>query len=304
MVYAFDMSEAWPNLQVLELFVAVVDEGSVGAGARKVGMAQPNASRAIAELETGMKTALLERSPRGSEPTALGLLLAVQARELLDAGQRFNDWSRSSRSNETLELRVGASMTIAETLLPVWLTELKRRLPPVRIEVQVLNSAQVLQEVQRGILQLGFVETPNVPMRLNARVVQEDELLVVVAPNHEWANRTSRIGLQELAETPLVVREPGSGTREALQEVLAGAVTVEPMQVLASNAAVRVAVASGAGPAVLSELALRSQLESGDLVRVPFEGQGISRPLTAVWSGPRRLTGVAAELVAVAAAKP
>ncbi|WKS61935.1 LysR family transcriptional regulator [Corynebacterium accolens] len=197
------MSEAWPNLQVLELFVAVVDEGSVGAGARKVGMAQPNASRAIAELETGMKTALLERSPRGSEPTALGLLLAVQARELLDAGQRFNDWSRSSRSNETLELRVGASMTIAETLLPVWLTELKRRLPPVRIEVQVLNSAQVLQEVQRGILQLGFVETPNVPMRLNARVVQEDELLVVVAPNHEWANRTSRIGLQELAETPL-----------------------------------------------------------------------------------------------------
>lgn len=93
-------------------------------------------------------------------------------------------------------------MTIAETLLPVWLTELKRRLPPVRIEVQVLNSAQVLQEVQRGILQLGFVETPNVPVQLNALVVQEDELLVVVAPNHEWANRTSRIGLQELAETP------------------------------------------------------------------------------------------------------
>ena len=301
-LYAFDMSDTWPNLQVLELFVAVAEEGSVGAGARKVGMTQPNASRAIAELEVKLDAALLDRSPRGSVPTARGLLLADQARELLDAARRFNEVVRNSGQGGVMKLRVGASNTIADTLLPAWLAELQRRLPQARVEVQVENSARVIQEVQRGALQLGFVETPNVPVRLNAMVVQEDELVVVTAPTHEWANRAGRISLQELAETPLVVREHGSGTREALQEVLAGYDVAEPAQVLGSNAAVRVAVAAGAGPAALSELAVRNQLASGELLRVPFEGQGIGRPLTAVWAGPRRLSGVALELVAVAAA--
>lgn len=296
------MTDAWPNLNVLELFVAVADEGSVGAGARKVGMAQPNASRSLAELEAGLEAALLERSPRGSTPTSTGWALADQARELLEAAQRFNDWRRHSGGSNTLELRVGASMTIAETLLPAWLAEARRRLPQLRAEVQVLNSTQVLHEVQKGTLQLGFVETPHVPVRLNAMVVQEDELLLVVSPHHEWAGRSGKISLRELAETPLVVREPGSGTREALQEVLAGFAAAEPVQALGSNAAVRVAVASGAGPAMLSRLALQAQLASGELLRVPFEGQGISRPLTAVWSGPQRLAGAASVLVAVAAA--
>ncbi|MFJ7751493.1 LysR family transcriptional regulator [Arthrobacter sp. NPDC097144] len=297
------MGERWPNLQVLELFVAVVDEGSVGAGARKVGMAQSNASRAIAELEAGLHTALLERSPRGSAPTSRGLLLADQARELLDTARHFNELVRSDRG-EPMELRVGASNTIADTLLPVWLAELNRRLPQARVEVQVQNSAQVIDDVLSGALQLGFVETPNVPVRLNALVVREDELVVVAAPTHDWAERTARISLQELAATALVVRETGSGTREALQELLSGYDVAPPAQVLGSNAAVRVAVMAGAGPAALSELAVRNQLADGQLLQVPFEGQGISRPLTAVWAGPRRLTGVAAELVAVAAAKP
>ncbi|MCQ2002231.1 LysR family transcriptional regulator [Arthrobacter zhaoxinii] len=296
------MASSWPNLQVLELFVAVVDEGSVASGARKLGMAQSNASRSIAELEAELKTALLERSPRGSVPTAMGRLLADSARELLDAARHFNDVMRNGRSDEAMELRVGASLTIADMLLPAWVAELKRRLPQARIDVRVENSAQVIEEVKQGSLQLGFVETPNLPVRLNALVVREDELVVVVSPSHEWADRT-RISLQELAQTPLVVREPGSGTREALQEVLAGYDVVEPAQVLSSNAAVRVAVAAGAGPAVLSELVVRDQLASGELLQVPFEGEGITRPLTAVWSGPRRLTGVAAELVAVAAGR-
>ncbi len=296
------MTEDWPNLQVLELFVAVVDGGSVGAGARKVGMAQPNASRAMAELESGMRASLLHRSPRGSAPTAAGKALAVHARELLDAAQRFNGWFRSSHDADAVEIRVGASMTIAETLLPAWLAEIRRQRPELRVEVHVMNSAQVLHAVQEGSLQLGFVETPNVPVRLNALVVQEDEILVAVPPGHAWSERNGTLPLEELAQTPLVVREPGSGTREALEELLAGLPMAEPAQVLGSNAAVRVAVVSGAGPAALSALALRDSLANGSLLRVPFEGQGISRPLTAVWSGPQRLAGAAAELVAVAAA--
>lgn len=296
-----DVRSEWPNLRALELFVAVVDEGSVGAGARKIGMAQPNASRSIVELEADMKAVLLERRPGGSVPTQFGLVVADHAREALEAAHDFKDWAAESQSGRQQELCVGASMTIAETLLPAWLATAREQLPDARIKISVLNSSQVIDEVQQGRLQLGFIETPHVPVRLHSRVVQEDELLVAIGPHHEWASRTGQISLRELAETALVVREPGSGTREALRDLLANYVPVEPAQVLSSNAAVRVAVASGAGPAVLSELALRDHLAHGHLLRVPFEGSGISRPLTAVWAGPRRLSRLAGVLVAIAA---
>ncbi|MEP6814575.1 MAG: LysR family transcriptional regulator [Marmoricola sp.] len=300
------MSKGWPNLQALELFVAVVDEGSVGAGARKVGMAQPNATRVVAGLEVTAGTALLDRTPRGSIPTTAGLRLADLAREVLDCALRFNDHflpREEGGAGGVLELRVGASMTIAECLLPAWLAQLRRFVPRVRVDLRVLNSAEVIAQVRAGALQLGFVETPRLPVGLNATVVQDDELVVVVASDHPWAERRSAVSLQELAQTALVVRESGSGTREALDELLANLDPVEPAQVLFSNAAVRVAVASGQAPAALSRLAVRNQLASGELLQVPLETR-VNRPLTAVWSGPQRLTGQAAELVMVARDSP
>ena len=296
------MPSALPNLSALALFVAVVDEGGLGAGARRAGIHQPNASRMIAQLEAQAGTVLLERDPRGARPTSAGLLYAAQARELLDAAEQFSDWLRHSRDEDARELRVGASMTIAEHLMPAWLAELRRRSPRIRVDLEVLNSTQVLAGVHDGRLRLGFVETPRLPRDVHAMTLREDELVVVVAPEHPWALCEGPLDPAELAATPLVVREGGSGTRDAYEELLPAAGETPPVQELGSNAAVRIAVASGAGPAVLSMLAVRSGLESGQLLRVPVAGPRLRRPLTAVWNGPRRLSGPAADLVAVARA--
>ena len=296
------MPSELPNLSALALFVAVVDEGGLGAGARRAGIHQPNASRMIAQLEAQAGTVLLERDPRGARPTSAGLLYAAQARELLDAAEQFSDWLRHSRDEDARELRVGASMTIAEHLMPAWLAELRRRSPRIRVDLEVLNSTQVLAGVHDGRLRLGFVETPRLPRDVHAMTLREDELVVVVAPEHPWALREGPLDPAELAATPLVVREGGSGTRDAYEELVPAAGETPPVQELGSNAAVRIAVASGAGPAVLSMLAVRSGLESGQLLRVPVAGPRLRRPLTAVWNGPRRLSGPAADLVAVATA--
>ncbi|MGP9681039.1 MULTISPECIES: LysR family transcriptional regulator [unclassified Brachybacterium] len=310
------MPDALPNLQALSLFVAVVDEGGLGAGARRLGMYQPNASRMIGQLEAQAGMPLLERDPRGSRPTSAGLLYAAHARELLEAADDFAAWLRHSRDGDTLDLQVGASMTIAEHLMPAWLTDLRRTSSRVRVDLRVLNSTQVLEQIRGGQLQLGFIETPHVPRWVHARTLREDELVLVVSPDHPWAGRGARsassepgsepgpvqgpVPLEELAATPLVVREGGSGTRDAFEELVPAAASTPPVQELSSNAAVRVAVASGAGPAVLSMLAVRAQLETGQLRRVPVVGARLRRPLTAVWKGPRTLTGPAADLVAVA----
>lgn len=300
------MPDALPNLQALSLFVAVVDEGGLGAGARRLGMYQPNASRMIGQLEAQAGMPLLDRNPRGSRPTSAGLLYAAHARELLEAADDFAAWLRHSRDGDTLDLQVGASMTIAEHLMPAWLTDLRRTSSRVRVDLRVLNSTQVLEQIRGGQLQLGFIETPHVPRWVHARTLREDELVLVVSPDHPWAERGERsantvpVPLAELAATPLVVREGGSGTRDAFEELVPAAANTSPVQELSSNAAVRVAVASGAGPAVLSMLAVRAQLETGQLCRVPVVGARLRRPLTAVWKGPRTLTGPAADLVAVA----
>ncbi|GAA1362287.1 LysR family transcriptional regulator [Arthrobacter rhombi] len=295
------MGGEWPDLHALELLVAVVDAGSVGAGARSLGMAQSNASRLVSRLETTAGAPLLQRGPRGSVPTDKGVELAAAARTLLEQSRQFLAMLGEGRASGPVEVRVGASQTVAEVLMPAWLAELRRRLPEVRVQLQVLNSSQVITKVHQGELQLGFVETPQLQVGISAAVVQEDELAVAVGPGHPWANLRGRLSLRELAATPLVVRERGSGTREALEQLLAGREAAEPALVLQGNAAVRIAVASGAGPAVLSELALREQLAAGSLLRVPLEVEVPKRPLTAVWLGPQRLAGAMAELVAIAA---
>lgn len=287
----------WPSLFNLELFVAIVESGSIGGGARRIGIAQPHASHIVSELERSLGAPLLERRPSGSTPTELGIAYAAQARQLLEAAQHFVHWSQSHPASlHQVVLRVGASMTIAETLVPTWVAALHADHPHIAVDLRVLNSKDVLLGIRDGALQLGLVETPHLPPDLQQKQIGTDHLVLVVAPTHPWATRTDPLTIEELARTQLVVREAGSGTRRALDEVLSPYNPVPPAQVLYSNMAVRIAVAAGGAPAVLSELAVHEQLLSGQLIEVPVE-QIIPRPLAAVWKSRDRLTGAAALLI-------
>lgn len=252
------------SLQTLQLFVAVADHGSIGAGARSVEMAQPNASHQITDIETRLNTLLLHRSPQGSVATHAGMLFAAHAREVLHAAEQLTAWMASNQqAMQQVQLHVGASLTIADALLPRWLTALQQTFPKVHIDVAADNSSAVIHAVRQGDLDLGFIETPYVPVGLNTAVIQDDELIVATAPWHPWAHSQRAISLEELAETPLVVREQGSGTRDGLDKLLRGHHLAHPTQILASNTAVRVAVTAGAGPAVLSRLTIQAQLAAG-----------------------------------------
>jgi len=153
--------------------------------------------------------------------------------------------------------------------------------------------------VRSGGCDVGFVESPDVPGGLNAAVVAHDRLLVVVAPGHPWARRRRPLPVAELAATPLIVRESGSGTRLTLDSVLRrlGLAPVAPALELSSNAAIRGSVVAGVAPAVLSNLAVADALRAGDLVTVAVDGVDLRRPLRAVWRDPKRLGGPAGDLV-------
>lgn len=288
-----------PDLDSLTLLVLVGRLGSLTSAAAEVGISQPAASKRLDALERRLGVRLTERSRRGSVLTSAGRVVCGWAQRVLDDVDALVRGAETLR-HESGQLTIAASLTIAEYLLPVWLGELRRSMPELRIGLQVTNSARVCALVRDGAIDLGFIESPETPTGLRTRSVARDRLVLVVSPEHPWARRNRPIGTAELAATPLVSREVGSGTRETARQAFADATMVPPLLELGSSAAVRSAVLTGAGPALISELVVATDLAARALVAVRTDGLALARDLRAVWRAGTRPVGAAAALLACA----
>ncbi|MBN9631054.1 MAG: LysR family transcriptional regulator [Actinobacteria bacterium] len=274
-----------PSILSLRLLVQTVERGSVSQAAHAVGLTQQAASARLSALERELGTALMVRSTRGTRPTEAGALVAEWAAEVLDAADRFDASVLSLRESSHGSLRIAASMTIAENLAPRWLTAMHAESPQLLIELTAANSEAVAAAVRSGAAAVGFIETPELPAGLEHATFGSDELVVVVGRDHPWAGRARGVSIEELARTPVVARESGSGTRLAYERAAsaAGHPPVRPALELSSTSAIRATAAAGDHPAVLSILAVREQLAAETLVKVPVRQLRIIRPLTAVW---------------------
>jgi DNA-binding transcriptional LysR family regulator len=276
------------DLAGLDLFVDAVRLGSISAAARLHHVSQPSATERLRTLERRLGVQLLERGPGGSAPTREGEAVAGWARDVLDAVGRMGDGLAAIRGPSVRHpLRIMASLTIAEYVVPSWLHAL-RLSGGGGVDLGVANSAHVADAVAAGQVQLGFVETPRRFVGLRSAVVGGDELVVVVAPSHPWARRRAALTAAQLASTPLLLREPGSGTRDAFEAALTTAlrgrrVEVEPLAVLASTTTLKAATAAGDGPSVLSRLAVAPELAAGRLVEVRVAAVDLRREFRALW---------------------
>lgn len=308
------LSAQLPDLAALQVLLAVANAGSLNAAAAELGVSQQAVSSRVRSMEAQVGVALLSRTPRGSTLTPNGVIVAAWAARLLEVAQEVDAGIASLRAGHRSRLRVSASLTIAEQLLPGWLVALAadaagRGQHRAEVVLTATNSEQVAEQVRDGSADLGFVEGPSAPRGLRSRSVGRDQLLVVVAPEHLWARRTRPVSVAELARTALVTREAGSGTRSAFDAAMRSALGVQPDAVLAAapslslttTAAVRAAALAGAGPAVLSELALRDDLAAGRLRAVPIAGLALERTLRAIWlGGVTPPVGGARDLLAIA----
>jgi len=294
---ASSLAHRVPDLGALELLLAVARLGSLGAAAREVGITQPAASSRIRSMERQLGVALVDRSPRGSRLTDAGALVTDWARRIVEAAEAFDAGAQALRDRRDSRLRVAASMTIAEYLLPGWLLALRAQRPDTAVSLLAGNSAAVAARLLSGEADLGFVEGLTVPTGLDSVVIAHDHLIVVTAPAHPWARRRRPLAAAELASTPLILREKGSGTRQVLDAALGG--LARPLIELSSTTAVKAAAVSGAGPAVLSELAVGEEMAMRRLVRVPVADVSLARDLRAVWPTGHRPVGPARELLSL-----
>src|SRR5690625_1946456 len=171
----------WLTFSMLRLLIGIRDQGSLGASARSIGVAQSNASRSLKVLERRLGYQLIQRSPRGSTLTREGLLTAQWAQETIEALERLSAGAEALAQHDTEEVSIGSSMTIAEHLLPGWIRSFRLDHPGVSTKLSVMNSARVMEKVIAGSISLGFVETPDILPNLGASPVLTDELVVITA---------------------------------------------------------------------------------------------------------------------------
>lgn len=285
----------------LELLESVVELGSLSRAAAAHGISQPSASAGIARLERRLGVVLLRRTPRGSVPTDDGRQVVTWARDVLDAARALDESLDTLHEQRQQRLRLAASYTIAEYVLQRWLSAVRRRSSAVDIQMAVNNSEDVMTHVLAGEADLGFVEGVDVRLpNLVSTQVGHDELVLIVAPSHPWARRTTPLPAALLAAERLVTREAGSGTREVAEQRLAphhNGPLPPPILELGSTTAVKAAVLEGAGPAIISRLAIQEELKSRRLREVPVADVDLHRVFRAVWPTNARLSSSAVELI-------
>lgn len=257
------------TLEQLRIFVAVAEREHVTQGARCLNLTQSATSAAIAALEARYATKLFDRIGRGIALTDAGRLFLTEARAVL---------ARAAAAEKVLidlaELRVGsltlgASQTVANYWLPAIMQEYRSRYPAVTISLAIGNSEQVCGLVREGAADLGFIEAAIHDPMLVASPVANDEMILVAAPDHPWANGPPKQAA-DFAAGPWVMREQGSGTRSIFEATLPDwGLKPDDLSVvleLPSNEAVRAAVEAGAGVTVISKLVVFNSLRAGTIV--------------------------------------
>jgi DNA-binding transcriptional LysR family regulator len=292
-----------PDLIALDLLDSIAELGSLSRAASRHGMSQPAVSMRMSQLERRLGLTVLQRTPAGARLTPAGERVVALSRRVLSEAAVMMAAVQALAAEEGSHLQVAASLTVAEHLLPAWLAALHRESPDAVLAMEVANSARVLARVREGRADVGFVEGHEAPLDgMQTVAVRSDHLVVVVNPAHPWTRRRVPVTAADLAATELIVREPGSGTREVLEDALRGCGGLHSRLELGSTAAILAAARRGEGPAVLSALAVAEDLAAGRLAAVPTDGLSLARALRAVWPQGRPLAPLARRLLVIAMA--
>ena len=265
------------SLRELEVFVAIARQGSVSRAAEVVALTQSAASQALAKLERALGQPLFDRCGRRLVLNENGRLLWPRAQALLDAAAQVQDLL----ADGGLSMRLGASTTIANYLLPPRLAAFRTAYPAARVQLTVGNTGEVVAAVAAMELDFGLIEGACHHPDLAVSDWQQDELVIIAPPGH--ALTRGRATRAALAGAAWLLREPGSGTREEVERWLHTHVGPVRMDMeLGNSEAIRRAVAAGLGVSCLSRNVVAEALAAGSVAEVRTGLPSLSRPLRLV----------------------
>ncbi len=274
------------QLGQLEVICAVAEEKSFSKAARKLHLTQPAVSAQVQSMETALGTRLFVRHSRGVQLTRAGKVVYEHARRILELKCSMEQSVQNLVNTENKHLVVGASETVGNYALPCSIWTFKQRYPDVNLKLELGSSSQVIQHVVRNTIDLGIVEGPVDNEDLVVTDISSDEL-VVITPADAGRENWESLPLQELSTQPFILREEGSGLREAIETALADkGIKVSDLNVVAqmySNDAIKSAVESGLGISILSRLSVQRDIRRGHIKALRLEGLPMKVPFQLVY---------------------
>jgi DNA-binding transcriptional LysR family regulator len=265
----------------LEIFCKVVELGSFSKAAEAVFLVQASVSERIASLEKKVGTRLLDRMGRKAIPTAAGELLHKHAILILDMKETAKLEMEKFLGLKQGDISIGGSTIPGEYILPELISKFNKKYPHISVQLKISDSSNIEKHVLAGQLELGVIGSRSTHPNIISQQLWEDELVLAVPANHPFARRKS-VSLNELMDTPFILREQGSGTLKILKEYLSdsGQDDINTFQVVArfgSSTAVKEGIKSGLGLSILSIRAIETDLKAGLLRALKIKGLSISR---------------------------
>ena len=288
------------DIRKLDVFRKLIELKSFTKAAEAVQLSQPTVSEHIRNLEEELEVKLVDRLGREAVPTPAGKILyqyavrmTMMQQEALQAVAHFN-------GELCGELRIAASTIPGTYVLPKLLASFCRKATGVKPVMQVLSSRTVAARLLDGTVDLGMVGALWQDRALEGSAVCSDSLMLVVPVVHPLA-MAHKVEVSTLANLPLIRREPGSGTRQVVSEMLSrhglSEADLHEVAVVNSAEAMREAVKAGLGVAVMSERAVAQDVRCSTLATVPLNDAGARRPLYLLHRKSRELPPVAAAFV-------
>jgi DNA-binding transcriptional LysR family regulator len=267
------------SVHQLRLLAAVIDHGGFTRAGDALGLSQPAISHQLKVLSTAVGTSVLEVVGRRVQLTQAGELLYGHAKRILAEFEAAGSGLDELRGLHRGRIRLAGDTTVGIYVLPDLLGAFHEQHPAVEVSLGVDNRQGLYDRLVAN--EADFVvsgrqwEDPAVP--LIARPFLANELIAIASPRHRLGGRR-RVTLAQLAAEPFIIREPGSGTRETAEEALAAAgLSVRPLMELASNGAIKRAVARGLGVSILSRYATALEIQIGHLIELPIVGFPLRR---------------------------
>ncbi len=257
------------TLRQLQIFRAIALTGSTTAAALSVPLSQSATSTALTELERGLQARLFDRVGKRLLLNDSGRTLLPLALGVLDGARNIESAFASSEAGPRVDLRLFASTTIGNYVLPKLLSSFGASVPAARLDVRIGNTLEVINAVCEFSTDLGLIEGPCHVPDVIIKSWFEDELVIVAAPLHPLAKAATsgKITIAQLRQAPWLLREPGSGTREAVElALLPHGLNIQATMTLGSSESIKNSVAEGLGVACLSRSVVQDLLAAKRLI--------------------------------------
>ena len=265
------------TIRHLQIFVAVADCGKMRAAAERLHISQPSVSQAVRELESYYNIKLFERLSQRIYITETGKKLLPYARHIIDSFETMEGFINDTSSGNVI--RVGGSVSVGTRLLPPMIKSLENEVPDVDVCVIVDNTAAIEGKIQRSELDIAVVEGIVRSDELVKKDIYDDELVLVVGPEHELFNHPG-IKLKELTKHALISRESGSVERNQFEQfLLEHDIKMKNKWSCSNTETIKKAVLNGEGIAILSRMVIEKEIAAGEVRVLNVENTRMKRKI-------------------------